>query len=71
MRYLEMARALSGDLDVTLAIPSETLEVPMFVWCAIGKNVGAQCWWKTVTWLSFPATWSKNFPFYSIRKHGS
>lgn len=28
MRYLEMARALSGDLDVTLAIPSETtLEV--------------------------------------------
>ena len=29
MRYLEMARALSGDLDVTLAIPSETgLEVP-------------------------------------------
>jgi len=39
MRYLEMARALSGDLDVT-PIPSETtLEVPMFVWCAIGKNV--------------------------------
>ena len=29
MRYLEMARALSSDLDVTLAIPSETtLEVP-------------------------------------------
>ncbi|HBE16937.1 MAG TPA: hypothetical protein DEG17_11830 [Cyanobacteria bacterium UBA11149] len=29
MRYLEMARALSTDLDVTLAIPSETtLEVP-------------------------------------------
>jgi hypothetical protein len=29
MRYLEMARVLSNDLDVTLAIPSETtLQVP-------------------------------------------
>lgn len=29
MRYLEIARVLSGDMDVTLAIPSETtLEVP-------------------------------------------
>jgi glycosyltransferase involved in cell wall biosynthesis len=29
MRYLEMARALSGEIDVTLAVPSETsLDVP-------------------------------------------
>jgi len=38
MRYLEMARALSGDLDVT-GYSLRPLEVPMFVWCAIGKNV--------------------------------
>jgi len=45
-----MARALS-DLDVNPGYSSETTLVPVFVWCAIGKNVQAvcKCWWKTVT----------------------
>jgi len=59
----------SNDLDVTLAIPSETTyQVPVFAWCAIWEEQAVLVLVETVTWLSFLAYGPKN-SLYGMRKH--